>query len=101
LNALIGIREEKVDIAALGKVSFGDAYAQLVGQLAIASQQNKASLGTAKAVRAEAESAWKSTSGVRSDDEAVNLIEFQKMYQANMKVIAVAGELFDSTLAIL
>ncbi|MXR35836.1 flagellar hook-associated protein FlgK [Craterilacuibacter sinensis] len=101
LNALIAIREEKVDVAALGKVSFGDAYAQLVGQLAIASQQNKASLETAKAVRAEAESAWKSASGVNSDEEAVNLIEFQKMYQANMKVIAVAGELFDSTLAIL
>jgi flagellar hook-associated protein 1 FlgK len=101
LKALIAISDQKLVIGNLGSVSFSDAYAQMLGQLAISSQQNKSSLQTAKAVRVEAEKSWKSGSGVNSDEEAVNLIEFQKMYQANMKVISVAGELFDSTLAML
>ncbi len=32
------------------------------------------------------------------DEEAINLVEYQNMYQANMKVISVANELFDATL---
>ena len=31
----------------------------------------------------------------------MDLLEFQKMYQANMKVISVANQLFESTLSIL
>ncbi|WP_232219913.1 flagellar hook-associated protein FlgK [Pseudogulbenkiania sp. MAI-1] len=100
LLALIAIKDQAIALAGLGTVTLSDAYAQLTGQLAIDSQQNKAGLETAKVVRGEAEKNWKSTSGVNSDEEAINLVEFQKMYQANMKVIAVANELFDSTLAV-
>jgi len=32
------------------------------------------------------------------DEEGISLIEFQNMYQANMKVISVANNLFDATL---
>ena len=100
LLALIAIKDQSITIAGLGTATLSDAYAQLTGQLAIDSQQNKAGLETAQVVRGEAEKNWKSTSGVNSDEEAINLVEFQKMYQANMKVIAVANELLDSTLAI-
>jgi flagellar hook-associated protein 1 FlgK len=41
---------------------------------------------------------WASTSAVNRDEEAINLIEYQNMYQANMKVISVANTLFDATL---
>lgn len=34
------------------------------------------------------------------DDEAANLIRFQQAFQASGKVIQVAGELFDTLLAI-
>ncbi|HJU50188.1 MAG TPA: flagellar hook-associated protein FlgK [Pseudogulbenkiania sp.] len=100
LLALIAIKDQAVAMPSLGNVTLSDAYAQLTGHLAINSQQNQAGLDTAKVVRSEAEKSWQSTSGVNSDEEAINLVEFQKMYQANMKVIAVANQLFDSTLAI-
>ncbi|EEG08186.1 flagellar hook-associated protein FlgK [Pseudogulbenkiania ferrooxidans] len=100
LLALIAIKDQSIAMTGLGNVTISDAYAQLTGHLAIDSQQNKAGLETASVVRGEAEKNWKSTSGVNSDEEAINLVEFQKMYQANMKVIAVANQLFDSTLAI-
>ncbi len=52
-------------------------------------------------MRTYAVSNWKNTSGVNSDEEAINLMQYQQMYQANMKVIAVSNQLFDSTLALL
>ena len=62
---------------------------------------NKAALKTSSTVRTQAVDDWQSTSGVNQDEEAVNLVEYQNMYQANMKVISVANALFDATLAMM
>jgi flagellar hook-associated protein 1 FlgK len=99
LLAVIGLKSQPVAITSLGTVLIGDAYTQLVSKLGTDSQQNGASLTVADTVRTYAVSNWKTTSGVNSDEEAISIIQFQQMYQANMKVIAVANELFDSTLA--
>jgi flagellar hook-associated protein 1 FlgK len=100
LLAVIGLKDQPVSISLLGSGSLlGDAYTQLVGKLGTDSQQNQASLTMAQTVRDQAEESWKSSSGVNSDEEAVNLVQYQQMYQANMKVVAVANQLFDATLA--
>lgn len=101
LLALIGLRSQPVTLPGLGSVSLADASTQLVAKLGMDSQQNQAAMDTAQTVRNQAEESWKSTSGVNTDEEAINLMQYQQMYQANMKVIAVANELFDSTLALL
>ncbi|MGX4641518.1 flagellar hook-associated protein FlgK [Massilia sp. SYSU DXS3249] len=85
----------------LGEVMFSDIDAQLVGKLGVLSQQNQASLATAQTMRTHAEEDWQSTSGVNQDEEAINLVEYQNMYQANMKVMSVANSLFDATLAMM
>ena len=97
-EALIAIRGKSITVASVGSVLLGDADTQLVGKLAIESQQNQAQLKTATTVRQQAEDDWKSTSAVNVDEEGISLIEFQNMYQANMKVISVANNLFDATL---
>ncbi|STR44559.1 flagellar hook-associated protein 1 FlgK [Iodobacter fluviatilis] len=99
LQKLIDIQSQALTVLGLGSVTLSDAYAQLLGRLASESQQNQSSLATGKVVRSQSEQDWKSTSGVNRDEEAMNIIEYQKMYQANMKVIAIANQLFDSTLA--
>ncbi|MES2258613.1 MAG: flagellar hook-associated protein FlgK [Pseudomonadota bacterium] len=99
LQALVAIKSQPVNLTSIGSVLLGDADTQLVGKLGIDSQQNQALLKTATTVRQQAEDDWKSTSGVNQDEEAVNLVEFQSMYQANLKVIAVANTLFDAVLA--
>lgn len=101
LLAVIGLRSQSVTLPGLGSVSLADATTQLVAKLGMDSAQNQAAMETAQTVRNQAEESWKSTSGVNTDEEAINLMQYQQMYQANMKVIAVANELFDSTLAIL
>jgi Flagellar hook-associated protein len=90
-----------VNLTLLGPVTLSDAVTQLVARLGMQSQQNQAALETAEIVRNQAEESWKSTSGVNLDEEAINLVQYQQMYQANMKVIAVANELLESTLAVL
>jgi flagellar hook-associated protein 1 FlgK len=101
LQQLLAIKGQPINVTTLGSVLLGDADTQLVGKLGVDSQQNQAALSTANTVRVQANEDWQSTSGVNQDEEAVNLVEYQKMYQANLKVISIANELFDSTLAMM
>ena len=98
LQKIIDIKGQPITLTTLGSVVLGDADTQIVGKLGIDSQQNQSQLTTATTIRTQAEDDWKSTSAVNTDEEAINLVEFQNMYQANMKVIAVANTLFESTL---
>lgn len=101
LLKVIDLKNQAISVTSLGSVLMGDAYTQLVSRLGTESQQNQASLTVANTVRTYAQSNWQSTSGVNKDEEAINLVQYQQMYQANMKVISVANQLFDSTLALL
>ena len=101
LLKLVGINSQAVTVTGLGSVLLSDADTQLVGKLGVLSQQNQAALATANTMRTHAVDDWQSTSGVNQDEEAVNLVEYQNMYQANMKVMSVANSLFDATLAMM
>jgi flagellar hook-associated protein 1 FlgK len=101
LQKLVDIKNQRVDLVTLTSVLLSDTDTQLVGQLAVKSQQNKGALATTQTMRDQAMSDWQSTSGVNQDEEAVNLVEYQNMYQANMKVMSVANALFDATLAMM
>ena len=99
LQAVIDIKNQAVNLTSVGSVLLGDADTQLVGKLGIDSAQNQALLKTSTTIRQQSEDDWSATSSVNKDEEAINLVEYQNMYQANMKVIAVANQLFDATLA--
>lgn len=101
LQKLVDIKNQTITVTGLGTVLISDADTQLVGKLAVQSQQNKTALNTAQSMRDQADADWQSTSGVNQDEEAVNLVEYQNMYQANMKVMSVANALFDATLAMM
>jgi flagellar hook-associated protein 1 FlgK len=101
LQKLAAINSQAISVTSVGSVLISDADTQLVGKLAVDSQQNKAALTTAQSMRDQAQNDWQSTSGVNQDEEAVNLVEYQNMYQANMKVMSVANALFDATLAMM
>ena len=98
LQKLVAIKSQTITMAKIGNVMISDADTQLVGRLAVDSQQNKGALTTAQTMRNQAVADWQSTSGVNQDEEAVHLVEYQNMYQANMKVMSVANALFDATL---
>lgn len=101
LLKLVNINSQTINVTGLGNVLLSDADTQLVGKLGVLSQQNQAALATAETMRTHALDDWQATSGVNQDEEAVNLVEYQNMYQANMKVMSVANSLFDATLAMM
>jgi flagellar hook-associated protein 1 len=98
LLKLIDVQNQKVTLPGIGDVSFGSATAAMSGAIGAASQKNQQSAATAGKVRDQAVAAWQSVSGVNQDEEAVSLVQYQQMYQANMKVISVANQLFQTVM---
>lgn len=101
LQKLAALKSRSITLPGIGAVLLSDADTQMLGKLAVDSKINKAALKTAETVRVQSISDWQSTSGVNEDEEAVKLVEFQRMYQANMQVISIANSLFDATLAMM
>ena len=99
LTQLIALDSQPVALPVLGNVTLSDAMTQVVGTLGTQSQENQNAAATAQTVSDQAEATWQSVSGVNSDEEATNLVQYQQMYQANMQVIQVANTLFANTLA--
>lgn len=79
--------------------TLNDAYASLLGRVASDSRQSKADLQTTTAVTQQAQAQRDSVSAVNLDEEAVSLMTYQQAYQANMKVIATARDIFEEMLA--
>lgn len=75
-----------------------DAYAQINGYVGIATQQAQNNFNTASISISEAQTARDSISAVSSDEEAANLMMYMNAYQANMKVISTASQMFDTVL---
>ncbi|AWL04388.1 flagellar hook-associated protein FlgK [Massilia oculi] len=101
LQKLAALKSASINLPNIGSVLLSDADTQMLGKLAVDSKINKAALKTAETVRVQSINDWQSTSGVNEDEEAVKLVEFQRMYQANMQVISIANSLFDATLAMM
>lgn len=101
LQRIIELKNQPINVTTLGLVLMADADTQLTGKLAVDSMQNRAALSTAGTIRNQAMDDWRATSGVNQDEEAIKLVEYQNMYQANMKVMSVANSLFDATLAMM
>ena len=101
LQKLVALKSQPITLPGIGSVLLSDADTQMLGKLAVDSKINKASLKTTDTVRVQSINDWQSTSGVNEDEEAVKLVEFQRMYQANMQVITIANSLFDATLAMM
>lgn len=98
LLKLIDLKNQSISLDG-NAVSLNDAYAGMIGQVASDSRQNQGDLDTAKSVTSQAQTQRDSVSAVNLDEEAVNLMTYQQAYQANMKVISTAKDLFDSMLA--
>lgn len=98
LQALIAISNEPLEIDNLGSVTVGEACSTIISDIGIYSQQNQTEAQAASTVYAEAQNQQSNISGVSMDEEAVNLITYQQIYEANLKVISTGAEIFDSVL---
>lgn len=98
LTQLIGIGNQPFAITGLGNVSLNDAFGAMVGETAIKSRQAETDYTAQQSLSQQAIAARDNLSAVNSDEEAANLMSFANAYQANMKVISTANQLFDTVL---
>lgn len=97
--ALIG-KLQTANILDGGQATFQGAYAEIVSFVGNKTREAQINGEASTALLAQTETAQQSLSGVNLDEEAANLLQYQKAYQACGKVMQVASELFDTLLSI-
>lgn len=81
-----------------GSLSYQAAYADLVGTVGNKAQELKVTSTAQQALVTQSTTAREAFSGVNLDEEAASLMKYQQAYQASARVIALAGQLFESIL---
>jgi len=97
-SALAALQTAKV--AGNGTETIGTAYSVVVSQVGTQASSVTTANTAQTALISQFSQQQQSVSGVNLDQEAANLVQFQNIYQANSKVIAVATSLFDTILAL-
>lgn len=87
-------------IAAGGTATVAGEYASLLGQAASTARQARDQAENLAAAQAQTENLWEQRVGVSIDEEMIDLIAYEKAYQAASQLVAVADRLYDTLLAI-
>lgn len=99
-NALVLAGLQTQNTMNNGSVSYAGAFAQLVSQVGIKTNELNINAEADSAILKQATAAQQSESGVNLDEEATNLLRYQQAYQAAGKVMQIASSLFDLLLSI-
>ncbi len=99
LTELSLIANKPLTEGELKGISIYDAYSQLVGNIGISSLRASTNADTALTTLTEAQAARDNISAVSSDEEAANLMMYINAYEANMKVISTANQMFQTVLS--
>ena len=96
--ALSGLTESAV--ANLGNTTYSGYYNSLVSTIGVMDRAAADSATFDENLTAELAAKRDSVSGVSLDEEAANLIRFQRSYEAGARMIKVADELFQTVLSL-
>ena len=96
--AIAGLRDQK--LSATGGFSLTEVWSRHVEDFAIRQGQAKSQLQADQVVREALESQQQSVSGVNADEEAINLLAFQRAYQASARFLNVVNELMDTLMSL-
>jgi len=92
-NALALQALQDTNIALGGTATAGEALSQMMGNAANEVQRARATASQASAIQEQVDAMHKSVSGVSVDEEMVALMQYQRGYQAAMKIISTADQL--------
>lgn len=100
-NALAMVALRTQPLSALNNLSFSEAWATHVEEYATRLSQVSGQRNADTIVRESLEAQQQQTSGVNADEEAINLLTFQRTYQGSARFLQVVDELIDTLLALL
>jgi flagellar hook-associated protein 1 FlgK len=98
-NAALLAGLQSADTLAGGKLSFQEAYGQLVEFVGTVTSQTRINQEASEALMQQSQANRDSLSGVNLDEEAARLIQFEQAYNASAQVINIARQIFDALLA--
>lgn len=99
-NALLMAGLQTQNLLANGTTSIHGAYSQLVGSIGAKTQELTVTSTAQNAMVTQTVAAQQSVSGVNLDEEAANLLQYQRIYQAAAKAMQIANTMFDSLLTL-
>ena len=99
-NGLLMAGLQTQNLMANGTVSLQGAYSQLVGEIGSKTNEMAVTSMAQTNMVVQTVAAQQAVSGVNLDEEAANLIRYQKAYQAAAKAMQVAQTMFDAIMAI-
>ncbi|HXU93142.1 MAG TPA: flagellar hook-associated protein FlgK [Gallionella sp.] len=99
-NALLMVGLQNKSILANGTASFQGAYGQLVGQIGAKTNELSVTSTAQTSMLNETIKQQQSVSGVNLDEEAANLLRYQRAYEAAAQALKIANTMFDTLLAL-
>ncbi|MDX2017795.1 MAG: flagellar hook-associated protein FlgK [Planctomycetota bacterium] len=99
-NALEFVKLQDTALAGLGGRSIKQSWADTAQSIGLQAAGAETLAGSTSVVRTSLEQQRSSIAGVNVDEESINLLSFQRQYQAAARVIQVADELTQALLAI-
>lgn len=100
-NALLLSQLQEMQVTGLGSATFQDFYSRFIGEIGSRSQFAQRSLSAEQIINEQLGNQREEISGVSLDEEATNLIKFQRAFEASARLISVADELLQELLAIM
>lgn len=98
-NALAMLDLATSKIASGGTQSASGAYASIIASVGTAVQSADVNASHAEATLTQAQAVRDSVSGVSSDEEMVNLMKYQRAYQASLRVVETADAMLAELLS--
>lgn len=97
-NALMMAAQQNQNLMSNGTASLQGVYSQLVGSIGAKTQELTITSKSQDTMLAQTIASQQSVSGVNLDEEAANLMRYQRAYQAAAKAMQIANTMFDSVL---
>lgn len=99
-NALLMAGLQNQNIMANGTVTFQGVYSQLVGQVGAKTHELQVTSVAQTSMLNETIKQQQSISGVNLDEEAANLLRFQRAYEASAQAMKIANSMFQALLSL-
>ena len=99
-NAILFAKLQTQSTMDGGASTYQAAYSKLVADNGIRSREAKVQLEAQTAVLQQAQANREALSGVNLDEEAANMLKFQRAYQASSKLLEIGNKLFDTILSL-
>lgn len=99
-NALLMAGLQNQNLLINGTTSFLGAFTQMVGAIGTKTGELTVTSAAQNTLVTSTVAAQQSVSGVNLDEEAANLLQYQRAYQASAKAMQIANTMFDALLTL-